>query len=89
MTKFLIPLLDDTIAFYFKEGKEIFDEQGIDYKGFQHAARYVEDVNSWVSDILITHNEHELDGEAYGYVLCYLVPEDSNTNIFPSQNGDL
>lgn len=80
------PPLDDTIAFYFKEGEETFDGHEINYKGFQHAARYVEDVNNWVSDIwtsklgpavLITHKEHELDGETYGRVLCYLVPNDN------------
>ncbi|CAL7963659.1 hypothetical protein MIDIC_70045 [Alphaproteobacteria bacterium] len=43
------PSLDDTIAFYFKEGDETFNGNEIDYKGFQHAARYVVEVNSWVS----------------------------------------
>lgn len=84
------PPSDDTIAFYFKEGAESFDSDQISYKGFQHASRYVKDVNSWVSEIwtsklgpnvLITHNEHELDGETYGYILCYLVPEDRNTEV--------
>ena len=79
-------LQDDTIAFYFKAGEDQFEENGIARKGFQHAARYVEDVNSWVSDIwtsklghykLMTHGEHELDGEIYGHILCYLVPEEN------------
>ena len=77
------PPEDDTIAFYFKDGEETFDSNEIKYKGFQHASRYVKDVNSWVSDVwtsklgeemLITHMEHELDGVTYGYILCYLVP---------------
>lgn len=76
---------DDTIAFYFKEGKDQFEERAIVSKGFQHAARYIEDVNHWVSDVwisklgqykLMTHEEHELSGETYGYILCYLVPDD-------------
>lgn len=81
--------LDDTIAFYFKVGEETLSENSIVKKGFQHAARYIEDVNSWVSDVwtsklgpykLMTHGEHELDGETYGHILCYLVPEiNSNT----------
>ena len=83
MDKISYPPADDTIAFYFKEGEETFDANAIEYKGFQHAARYVEDVNSWVSDVwtsklgeemLITHMEHELDGATYGHILCYLVP---------------
>jgi hypothetical protein len=96
--KISYPPLDDTIAFYFKEGKEIFDadKNEISYKGFQHAARYVKDVNSWVSEIwtsklgpnvLITHKEHELDGETYGYILCYLVPENTNTEMSLSGVG--
>ena len=82
------PPQDDTIAFYFKEGKDQFEENGIIRKGFQHAARYVEDVKDWVSDIwssklgpqmLITHGEHELEGETYGNILCYLIPKNTNT----------
>ena len=78
---------DDTIAFYFKAGQDTLEEEGIMRKGFQHAARYVEEVNSWVSDIwtsklgnykLMTHEEHELDGETYGEVLCYLVPNSND-----------
>lgn len=80
------PPLDDTIAFYFKEGKDEFEGKEIVSKGFQHAARYIEDVNSWVSDVwtsklgqykLMTHNEHELDGTIYGHILCYLTSNDS------------
>jgi hypothetical protein len=92
LKKFPTPPSDDTIAFYFKEGEEVFDEvkREVSPKGFQHASRYVKDVNSWVSEIwtsklgqnvLITHNEHELDGETYGYILCYLVPEDRNAEV--------
>lgn len=88
--KISYPPSDDTIAFYFKEGKDFFDEEknAVSYKGFQHAARYVKDVNDWVSEIwtsklgpnvLITHKEHELDGDTYGNILCYLVAEDRNT----------
>jgi hypothetical protein len=82
------PPQDDTIAFYFKEGQDQLEENGITRKGFQYAARYVEDVNGWVSDIwssklgpqmLITHGEHELEGEIYGHILCYLVPKNTNT----------
>jgi hypothetical protein len=29
--------------------------------------------------VLITHEEHDLDGETYGNILCYLVAEDRNT----------
>lgn len=84
------PPQDDTIALYFKEGKDKFEEDGIIRKGFQHAARYVEDVKDWVSDIwssklgpqmLITHGEHELEGDTYGNVLCYLVPEETKSQI--------
>ena len=76
------PLQDDTIAFYFKDGQEA-SRNNRDAKGFQHAARYVKDVNGWVSEVwisklggykLITHGEHELEGEYYGDILCYLIP---------------
>ena len=82
------PLLDNTIAFLFKEGEETLDGNEIAYKGFQHAERYVKDVNSWVSyvwtsklglDILITH----------GYPLCYLVPENGSANTAYHQTEDL
>ena len=85
--------LDDTIAFYFKEGQDQVVGRDITIKGFQHAARYVKDVNSWVSDVwtsklgeykLMTHEEHELDGDIYGYILCYLVPMDRNTFECPN-----
>ncbi len=77
------PPIDDTIAFYFKAGKETVDQNDIRYKGFLHAARYVEDVHSWVSDVwiskfgqykLMTHDKYELIGDAYGDILCYLIP---------------
>jgi hypothetical protein len=83
--KISYPPLDDTISFYFKEGKDNFVGREINSKGFQHAARYMKDLNSWVSDLwgskfggykIMTHGEHELDGEFYGYILCYLVPRD-------------
>jgi len=76
--------LDDTISFYFKAGDDQLEGSMIERKGFQHAARYVADVDNWVSDIwtsklgsykLMTHKEHELDGDVYGSPLCYLVPE--------------
>ena len=82
--------LDDTIAFYFKEGEETFEESKISYKGFKHAARYVREVNSWVSEIwasklgpnmLVTHGKNELVGEKYGDILCYLVPKDRNSDM--------
>ena len=49
--KISYPPSDDTIAFYFKEGEEVFGEvkREVSPKGFQHASRYVKDVNSWVS----------------------------------------
>jgi len=93
MGKISYPPIDDTIAFYFKEGQDQVVGRDITIKGFQHAARYVKDVNSWVSDIwtsklgeykLMTHEEHELDGDIYGYILCYLVPMDSNTFECPN-----
>ncbi len=86
---------DDTIAFYFKEGQDIFGRNNIDLKGFQHAARYVEDINSWVSEIwtsklgpnvLVTHNEHELEGTTYGHILCYLVSADNTIFECPNIN---
>ena len=61
-----------------------FEGNSFSFKGFQHAARYVAEVNSWVSDVwtsklgqykLMTHDEHELDGDVYGHILCYLVAE--------------
>lgn len=76
--------LDDTIAFYFKPGSDRLEDGVISVKGFQHAARYVSDVNHWVSDVwtsklgqyrLMTHDKHELDGEIYGEILCYLIPD--------------
>ena len=60
---------------------------------FQHAARYVEDVKVWVSDIwssklgsqmLITHGEHELEGD--NYRLCYLVTEEIKSQIHVNED---
>ena len=60
-----------------------------------NAARYVEDINSWVSDIwtsklgpniLVTHNEHELEGTTYGHILCYLVSADNTIFECPNIN---
>ena len=77
---------DDTIAFYFLSGEEgLKPNEG---RGFTHAARYVEDVTSWVSDMwasklgrykLLTHGEDDLNNSIYGNPLCYLVPEKTNT----------
>lgn len=74
------PPQDDTIAFYFLSWEEgLKPNEG---RGFTHAARYVEDVNSWVSDMwtsklgkykLITHGEDDLNDSIYGNPLCYLV----------------
>lgn len=75
---------DDTIAFYFLPGIDDVN-QG---KGFTHAARYVKDIESWVSDLwtsklgqykLITHDEDDLNGDFYGDPLCYLVPRDQDS----------
>jgi hypothetical protein len=45
------PPPDDTIAFYFKAGDEDATSSKIERKGFQHAARYTEELNEWVSDV--------------------------------------
>ncbi|CAL7961928.1 hypothetical protein MIDIC_340023 [Alphaproteobacteria bacterium] len=74
---------DDTIAFYFISGEE--GEKPLEGKGFTHAARYIQDVNNWVSEVwtsklgqykLVTHGRDELNDSIYGNVLCYLVPDD-------------
>ena len=84
------PPKDDTIAFYFKDEPDEVVGINVNIKGFQHASRYVEDINIWVSDIwtsklgeykLMTHEEHELDGDIYGHILCYLIPEDTTCPI--------
>jgi len=81
------PPADDTIAFYFKAGKETIDQDHIRFKGFLHASRYIEDVHNWVSDVWIsklgyykvmTHDKYELIGDTYGDILCYLVPTSGN-----------
>jgi len=75
---------DGSIAFYFISGDEDFIEDRISHKGFSHAARYVEEVHSWVSDVwtskfgqykLMTHEKFELMGDVYGSILCYLTPK--------------
>lgn len=81
------PPADNTIAFYFKSGRDQFKEEGgriiVIPQGFSHAARYVSEVDNWVSDVwtsklgqhkLVTHKEVELTGETYGEISCYLVP---------------
>lgn len=78
---------DNTIAFYFKSGRDQFIQESkkisLIPQGFSHAARYVSEVDNWVSDVwtsklgqhkLVTHGKVELTGETYGEILCYLVP---------------
>lgn len=88
--------LDNTIAFYFKGCVEVLDpSHGIQYCGFQHAARFIKDVDQWVSDIwtsklgphqLITHQQDEL--KEYGDILCYLEPVGKQL-VADDSSGDL
>lgn len=61
-------LLNNTMAFYFKNGF------------CQHATRYITDFNAWISKlgkwIVISHTLEDLVGDAYGDTIYYLITEE-------------
>lgn len=75
-------LLNNTMAFYFKNGF------------CQHATRYITDFNSWVSKlgkwIVISHTLEDLVGDAYGDTIYYLITEGGKiSGEIQSNEGEL